>query len=105
MHLSIAIVFVIVFVISESNILLSFARETSKLTSSTKLTFTTTTTTTKATNTMVARNSRQREPVGDFYVHLIRGTSKDSIDRELTPSNALLKRRGKPTVISFYDGG
>lgn len=102
MHLSIAIVFVIVFVISECNILLTFARETSKQT--TKLTFTTTTTT-KVKNIMVTRNSRQREPVGDFYVHLIRGTSKDSIDRELTPSNALLKRRGKPTVISFYDGG
>jgi hypothetical protein len=51
-------------------------------------------------------NSRLREPVGDFYVHLIRGNSRDSVDKELTSSTALLsKNGGKPTVLSFYDGG
>ena len=49
--------------------------------------------------------SALREPVGDFYVHLIRGNSPDDVDRELTSSNAILKGKGKPTVISFYDGG
>ena len=54
---------------------------------------------------MVVGNSRLREPVGDFYVHLVRGTSLDSIDKDLTSSTKLLMKTGKPTVISFYDGG
>ena len=50
--------------------------------------------------------SSLREPVGDFYVHLVRGNSPEDIDADLTPSNAILKNKGgKPTVISFYDGG
>ncbi len=54
---------------------------------------------------MKGGKSALREPVGDFYVHLIRGNSRDNVDRELTSSNAILKGKGKPTVISFYDGG
>lgn len=54
---------------------------------------------------MKGGKSALREPVGDFYVHLIRGNSGDNVDRELTSSNAILKGKGKPTVISFYDGG
>ena len=46
-----------------------------------------------------------REQVGDFYAHLVGGTSPSQIDRELTSSTALLSRTGKPTVIHFYDGG
>ena len=47
-----------------------------------------------------------REPVGDFYVHLVKGTpSGISVDRDLTSSTGLLSRTGKPTVIHFYDGG
>ena len=54
---------------------------------------------------MKGGKSALREPVGDFYVHLIRGNSRENVDRELTSSNAILKGKGKPTVISFYDGG
>jgi len=45
------------------------------------------------------------EPVGDFFVHLVRGVSADSTDEGLTSSYKLLARSGKPTVIHFYDGG
>jgi len=48
---------------------------------------------------------RDREPVGDFYVKLVRGTTRDSIDAELTSSTRLLRKTGKPTVISFYNDG
>mmetsp|Transcript_40262 Transcript_40262/g.78728 ORF Transcript_40262/g.78728 Transcript_40262/m.78728 type:complete len:102 (+) Transcript_40262:107-412(+) len=45
------------------------------------------------------------EPVGDFFVHLVRGVVMDSIDTGLTSNYKLLARTGKPTVIHFYDGG
>jgi hypothetical protein len=42
------------------------------------------------------------EPVGDFYVHLVR---EGTVDSDLTSSTKLLSMTGKPTVIHFYDGG
>ena len=51
-----------------------------------------------------------REPVGDFYVKLVRTAAEDGstvVDREMTSSPKLLSygSGGKPTVIHFYDGG
>ena len=42
------------------------------------------------------------DPVGDFYVHLLKG---EEPSREMTSSTKLLTQSGKPTVIHFYDGG
>jgi len=51
-----------------------------------------------------------REPVGDFYVHLVQSAPSSSpgavvIDKDLKSSTALLSLPKKPTVIHFYDGG
>eukprot|EP00536_Pseudo-nitzschia_multiseries_P001359 jgi/Psemu1/3189/gm1.3189_g len=58
-----------------------------------------------------------REPVGDFYVHLVKETAAARVaaaatapptvffEKELTSSTALLSRTKRPTVIHFYDGG
>ena len=59
-----------------------------------------------------------REPVGDFYVHLVTKSNHDhddgqqqqqsiTVDQELTSSTKLLAyNTGKrPTVLHFYDGG
>lgn len=52
----------------------------------------------------------ERDPVGDFYVHLVRSSSAGGVDEGLTSSNKLLALGGssgsrRPTVIHFYDGG
>jgi len=46
-----------------------------------------------------------REPVGEFYVRLVRGPSRADIDKELTSSSTLFKTKGMPTVMSFYNNG
>ena len=44
------------------------------------------------------------EPVGDFYVHLLKG---QEISKEMTSSQKLLRlsNGNRPSVIHFYDGG
>jgi len=42
------------------------------------------------------------EPVGDFYVHLVKD---GAISKTLTSSTKLLALGQRPTVIHFYDGG
>ena len=51
-----------------------------------------------------------QEPVGDFYVHLVRNDDDTGcivVDRDMTSSTKLLctNNKNKPTVIHFYNGG
>jgi hypothetical protein len=46
-----------------------------------------------------------REPVGDFYVHVLRG---QEVEPTMVSSTKLLSgtsNGGRPSVIHFYDGG
>lgn len=47
----------------------------------------------------------EREPVGDFYMRIVRGPS--DVDDGLTSSTKLLAHDSgdRPSVIHFYNGG
>jgi len=49
-------------------------------------------------------NTMAKQPVGEFYVHILRG---QHVLPEMISSNRLLKitNRNRPSVIHFYDGG
>lgn len=42
------------------------------------------------------------DPVGEFYVHLLKG---QEVSADMVSSTHLFRTAEKPTVIHFYDGG